>query len=137
MSIGVICSPNGRRVKHASMIHRLLPLAWAASLLAIGCAAQPQYMATTSVRAQPKPENCSFDILTTRPQRIFDELGIIDFTGGLIGQNGRRAGLPDNAAELKEKTARSVCDAGGDAVLAEVNGLGQYIRATVIRYKPE
>jgi|SRR5467141_3707706 len=118
------------------MIHRRLPLAWAASLLAVGCAAETQYT-PTSVRSQPKPENCSFDILTTRPQRIFDELGIIDFTGGLVDGTGRRAGLPDNAAELKDKTAQTVCGAGGDAVLAEVNGRGQYIRATVIRYKPE
>src|SRR3989442_11173120 len=117
------------------MIHRRLPFAWAAFLLAVGCA-EAQYT-PTSVRAQPKPENCSFDILMTRPQRLFDELGIIDFTGGFVGKTGQRAGVPDSASALKDKTARTVCGAGGDAVLAEVNGLGQYIRATVIRYKPE
>jgi hypothetical protein len=118
------------------MTRRRLPHAWAASLLAVGCAT-PQYTPASSVRAQPKPADCSFDILTTRPQRLFDELGIIDFTGGLIYQTGRRAGLPESASELKDKTATTVCRAGGDAVLADVNGLGQYVRATVIRYKPE
>jgi hypothetical protein len=33
--------------------------------------------------------------------------------------------------------AAAVCRAGGDAVLAEVNGLGQYVRGTVIRYRPQ
>jgi len=120
------------------MIRSRTTLAWAASLLAVGCAAaQTQYTATSSVRAQPKPESCSFDVLTTRPQRPFEELGIIDFTGGVVYKTGHRAGLPDSASELKDKAAQTVCRAGGDAVLADVNGLGQYVRATVIRYKPD
>ncbi len=114
-----------------------MPLAWAASLLAAGCTAGTEYTASSSVRAQPKPDNCSFDVLTTRPQRPFEELGIIDFTGGMTHASGRRAGVPDSASALRDKAAQTVCRAGGDAILADVNGLGQYVRATVIRYKAE
>src|SRR5712664_4077055 len=119
------------------MIRSRMPLARAASLLAVGCIAGTEYTASSSVRAQPKPESCSFDVLTTRPQRAFEELGIIDFTGGMISSSGRRAGVPDSASALKDKAAQTVCGAGGDAVLEDVNGLGQYVRATVIRYKAE
>jgi hypothetical protein len=119
------------------MIRSRTPLAWAAPLLAAGCFASTQYTPSSSVRAQAKPDECSFDVLTARPQRQFEELGIIDFTGGFTGSNGRRAGVPDSASELKDKAAQTVCRAGGDALLTDVNGLGQYVRATVIRYKAD
>jgi hypothetical protein len=118
-------------------MHRRLPLPWALVLPLAACAATPQYTATSSVRTASRPENCSFDVLTTRPQRSFDELGVIDFTGGAIAKTGQRTGVPDNAAGLKEKVSKTVCRAGGDAVLADVNGLGEYFRATVIRYTPQ
>jgi hypothetical protein len=109
-----------------------------ALLLAIGCTASQQFTKTSSVSAPSKPANCSFDILSARPQRAFDELGIIEFIGGAVNKyTGYREGVPDNASDLKVKTAKAVCSAGGDAVLTDVNGVGQYIRATVIRYKAE
>jgi hypothetical protein len=111
-----------------------MPLVKAICLLVIGCAAET-YTANASVRAQPKPDDCSFEVLATRPQQPFEELGIIDFTGGFTGKTGYRAGVPDSASGLKDKVARTVCGAGGDAVLADVNGMGQYVRAVVIRYK--
>jgi hypothetical protein len=112
-----------------------MPFVRAISLLIIGCAAETHYTANSSVRTQPKPDDCSFEVLATRPQQPFEELGIIDFTGGLTNRNGDRLGLADSASELKDKAARAVCGAGGDAVLADVNGRGQYVRAVVIRYK--
>jgi hypothetical protein len=126
-----------RRAKQAHMTHRRMALVGAVSLLAIGCAAETHYTASSSLRAQPKPDNCSFEVLSTRPQRLFEELGIIDFTGGVIYQNGHRSGVPDSASALKDKAAQTVCRAGGDALLADVNGLGEYVRATVIRYTPQ
>jgi len=117
------------------MVSWPLQILGAASLFAIGCAAQMQYT-PTSTQGEPKFYNCPFAVLTTRPPRPFEELGIIDFTGGHFF-DGRRTGVPENANEFKSKAAQYVCHSGGDAVLADVNGMGQYIRGTVIRYKPE
>jgi hypothetical protein len=35
---------------------------------------------------------------------------------------------------LRDKVAADVCRAGGDAMITEVNGVGQYVRATVVKY---
>jgi hypothetical protein len=102
-----------------------------------GCSAQPQYTQTSTKGAAARPKDCQFDVLTMRPAGAIEQLGIIDFQGGAVSSTGRRNGLPDTAADLREKVAPDVCRAGGDAVIAEVNGLGQYLRATVIKYAPQ
>jgi hypothetical protein len=106
-----------------------------ASMLA-ACSAEKQYTPTSTKTAAARPENCEFDILTLKPARAIEELGIIDFQGGHIDREGRRTGVPSSAAELREKIGPEVCRAGGEAVFTEVNGLGQYVRATVVRYSP-
>ena len=113
-----------------------------ATALAIGsllaaCAAQTRYTPTSSNAVAARPANCAFDILTMRPARAVEELGIIEFEGGAVYKTGHRAGVPTSAADLREKIGPQVCGAGGQAVVTEVNGLGQYIRATVLRYAPQ
>ncbi|MCI0569828.1 MAG: hypothetical protein L0Y66_03685 [Myxococcaceae bacterium] len=85
---------------------------------------------TTSIHTEARDEECSFDILTVRPDRAFDELGIIDVQRGGFTEPLKTAG------EFRSSAHPYVCAAGGDAVLAEVNGLGIYVRGTVIRYRP-
>lgn len=80
---------------------------------------------TTTVAAPAREATCTFEIFTTRPDRAFDELGIIDVTDF----------RPETAAEFRNVAQSKVCAAGGDAVLAEVNGYGLYVRGTVIRYR--
>src|SRR5215510_403628 len=105
------------------------------SMLA-ACAAETRYTPSSTKAVAARPPNCAFDVLTLRPGRPVDELGIIDFQGGTVAKDGTRAGVPSSAAELREKIGPEVCQAGGEAVITEVNGLGQYIRATVVRYSP-
>jgi hypothetical protein len=38
--------------------------------------------------------------------------------------------------DFKEAAGPFVCAAGGDGVLTEINGLGAYIRGTVIKFRP-
>jgi len=102
-----------------------------------GCAATTQYTPTSSRTLAARPANCAFDILSMRPARPIEELGIIDFEGGAVAKTGERAGVPGSASQLREKIGSQVCGAGGEAVLTEVNGLGQYVRATVVRYVPD
>ncbi len=106
-----------------------------ASMLA-ACSAEKQYTPTSTKAVAAKPANCQFDILTLRPARAVEELGIIDFTGGTRGTLGYRRGVARSAGELKEMIGPDVCRAGGDAVITEVNGSGEYVRATVVRYSP-
>ena len=109
----------------------------AALCVLAGCAAKTQYTPTSSRAVAARPVNCAFDILSMRPARGIEELGIIDFEGGAVSKTGERAGVPSSASQLREKIGAQVCGAGGEAVLTEVNGLGQYVRATVVRYVPE
>jgi hypothetical protein len=109
-----------------------------ALFLVLACSASPKFTPNSATRADAKPSDCKFDVLTLQPAQPVDELGIIDFAGGNINiHTGERLGVPATAAELRERVASEVCRAGGDAVLGQVNGVGQYIRATVLRYRPE
>jgi hypothetical protein len=102
------------------MKRRLLCLVLAAA----GCSAY-RYERSTSITAPPKPANCSFDILASRPDRPYDELGVLD---------PQRAALGDQAS-FREAIRADVCRAGGDAVVAEVSSQGYYVSGTVIRYR--
>jgi hypothetical protein len=109
-----------------------------ALFLVLACASQPIFTPNSSTRADAKPDDCKFEVLSLPPAQPVDELGIIDFEGGTTNYHtGHRFGVPDTAAELRERLASEVCRVGGDAVLGQVNGVGQYIRATVLRYRPE
>lgn len=107
------------------------------AVLLAACAAQTRYTPTSASSVAARPANCAFDVLTIRPARAVQELGLFEFEGGAVYKTGHRAGVPSTAAELREKIGPQVCAAGGEAVLTEVNGLGQYVRATVVRYVPE
>jgi len=102
------------------MKRHLLCLAFAAA----GCSTY-RYEQSTSITAPPKPANCSFDILTSRPDRPYDELGVLD---------PQRAALGD-LASFREAIGADVCRAGGDAVVAEFSSQGYYMSGTVIRYR--
>jgi hypothetical protein len=95
------------------------------SMLALGaCDPALKYVRTTHNAADPKPAKCAFDVLTVRPDRPFQELGVLEPDGPYTG----------SVAEYRNIARPFVCKAGGDAVVAEVNGLGMYIRGTVIRF---
>jgi hypothetical protein len=85
------------------------------------------YTQSTAARAAAKPANCDFDILTARPEEPFDELGVLDCESAGYA--------PGSLSGFRSSIQSKVCVAGGDAVLAEVNGMGKYVRGTVIRYR--
>jgi hypothetical protein len=88
-------------------------------------AVQPRYVLTkTGTPGAAKPKGCDFAIVTTKVERAYDEVAILDSTV-----------TAENAAAFKEAVGPDVCDLGGDAVLAEVNGKGGYVRGTVLRWK--
>src|SRR5687768_10442284 len=85
-----------------------------------------QYTQTTSSPAVAKPRTCAFEVLTIRPDRPFDELGVLEWSGGYA---------PRSIAEFRTEAARHVCAAGGDALLATSAPGHSYHRASIIRYR--
>jgi len=74
-----------------------------------------------------KPANCSIELLTIRPTRPFNEIGMLD-----------KQGLEPvaSAGEFLALARPLVCSAGGDAILTEqLNGMTEYYRAVVIKYR--
>ena len=96
-------------------------------LFATGCgSASFQYVPTTGEQTQPKAVGCDFAILSTPPTREYIELGVL--------QPNSQFRTKD-VQVFRQQVDADVCRAGGDAVLAEINGTGQYVRGTVIRYE--
>ena len=87
-------------------------------LLSVNCAscAPYRYTPTTQHRAAPRAADCTFDVVTTRPDfGSYDELGVVET------ETGTDAGSAREFIHLIEQTT---CHAGADAVLAEINGRG-------------
>jgi hypothetical protein len=99
-------------------------------LLAVaGCGPMYFYGTTGSITVPSKDPKCSFELLTGTPPRSFDELGVVapeDIEYGSLA-----AGSPQFADQIRPM----VCAAGGDAVVAEQNQWGRYVRGTVIKYR--
>jgi hypothetical protein len=104
-------------------------VSWRAATLLLcllpGCFASPSYIVTkTGAVGAAKPANCDFLIATSKVDRAYDEIAILDAKI-----------WAEDAASFKQTVGAQVCELGGDAVLAEVNGNGRYVRGTVLRWK--
>jgi hypothetical protein len=100
----------------------LIPLA---AFVLAGCRSGPVYVFTATATPQaPKPADCDFRVVVTEPPAgQFEELGALD---------ARRT--PSNRLDrFREHARATVCQAGGDLVLAQANGYGYYIRGIVYR----
>lgn len=108
-----------------------LAVALALGALTSGCAAHAHFTRTTTAQAAPREPTCAFEVFTTRPDRPYDELGVIE--------DPKREGWRSisRVSDFIDVSRQSVCEAGGDAVLAEVNGMGIYVRGTVIRFRQQ
>ena len=86
----------------------------------------PSYkMTNTGAAGLAKPASCDFVIATTKVDRPYDEIAVLDCDANKAGDIGA----------FKESVRAQVCGVGGDAVIAEVNGYGSYVRGTVLRWK--
>ena len=77
----------------------------------------------------PRSPDCDFDIFTSTPQLAYTEIGTIDVNFGAYGHNTFR-----DLADFKEEIRPQVCESGGDGAIALANGLGFWIKATVIQF---
>lgn len=100
----------------------------------MGCAASYSYHNNTDTTYPSKSEDCDFQIKSSNPGPDYVEIGIIAVKFNLADRSGNPIGTSD-PIEFKEKIRKIVCQAGGDIVVGEVNGNGQYVRGTVFRKK--
>jgi len=82
------------------------------------------YSASASKAALPKPLGCEFRLLNLAPQGGFEEIGMVS------APEGERVDTPE---AFKGAISDSVCRAGGDVVITQINGAGYYVRGTVLR----
>jgi len=97
--------------------------------LAVGCASMsPNYSLTKSAASgAPKAANCDFAVMTVPSDRPQEQVAILD--AELVPY------AATTAAEFQDAVRKQVCEVGGDAVLAEINGHGRYVRGTIVRWK--
>ena len=108
---------------------RLVPLLLLATLAGGGCAGKYLYAPLGEVVAQPRAKDCEFLLAYGVPEVAYDSLGV------LAPKDIQAPKVPDQEAAFKSAIQGQVCAAGGDAVVAERNGQGQYIRATIIKVR--
>jgi len=94
------------------------------SLGLAGCMHNYAYTQTGPHRPA-NPASCSVRLYTTPPPGAFEELGVLEINGGW--------GAVRSAGQFLDANREQVCAVGGNAVLTEINGYGQYVRATVLR----
>ncbi|MCB9737031.1 MAG: hypothetical protein H6745_30985 [Deltaproteobacteria bacterium] len=99
-------------------VHALVGLAAALS----GCVTYA-FTPTTRQSAPAREAGCEFDLLSAAPRTPYVQLGFLEPTV-----------QAHSAVEFYDAVRGEVCAAGGDAVLTEINGLGEYVRGTVIAY---
>ena len=81
-----------------------------------------RFIATGDLKPQPRPVDCSFQVLTAAPTQLYQELGVLEARNAALDAKGF-------ASDVHEQ----VCRAGGDAVLVQVDGQGRYLRGTVLK----
>ena len=72
---------------------------------------------------------CEYKVFTAAVTEKYHETGMIEIDAA---KEGRSYTFPKNISTFSTLISDSVCELGGTAVIAHANGLGRYIKATVI-----
>lgn len=91
-----------------------------------------KYTHTADQKFPARSPKCKLAVTNMLPEgEAWREIGVINVQ---VAQSayGTTAG-PNTPDELLELIHDDVCAAGGEHIVGEVNGLGQYIRGTVLR----
>jgi hypothetical protein len=80
---------------------------------------------TPGKTATPKAiGTCAFEVVAREPAGSFEEVGTVTVTSAT-----------SSPEKFQSAVKEDVCRLGGDAVVTEVNGLGQIVRGVVLRRK--
>lgn len=105
------------------------PLLALLAIALMGCGATVTFTRVGEA-APPKPVTCEVAVLTAAPSGSYEELGTIDM------QYKSQTGWITKADDFQRKVQPTVCNAGGDAVIAHTNDYGVYLKGTVLSTKP-
>jgi hypothetical protein len=94
-----------------------------------GCAGRYHHVPLEAVVAQPKEDDCDFAVYEAPPEAPFDALGIIA-PGDIESES-----LDEDVEDFRDFASKAVCTSGGDALVAERDGEGRYVRGTIIKFK--
>ena len=97
--------------------------------LATACGPTISYQRASAQTYPAKPASCELDVLTLPPQRSFVEIGTFDIANG--------DSVIDTSERLLNELRAQACQVGADAIFAQSNGQGVYVKATAIRYEGE
>jgi hypothetical protein len=119
--------PQQRASEHGVM-QRLLLLASLVGCLAGCMSATYAWTPASNKPVSPKPDNCAVEVVTSQPQKAYEEIGTLKHYNGTP---------PKNTDGFKKAVAKQVCQAGADAVIAQANDKGELVNGTVIKYVPD
>jgi len=83
------------------------------------------YSPSTQRPFSSRPDDCSFEVVTSAPSNNFEEVGTLQHYNGAE---------PKTVQEFKKAVAKQVCGLGGDAVIAIADDKGLYTKGTIIHY---
>lgn len=95
----------------------------------LGCGGSGEYRKTGGKYAARGPD-CEYRVIRNRIVEPYEEIGVIDIEAFSIGQ------LPNNEEGFRKVVGRTVCAAGGQAVIPAINVYGRWVHGTVIRFSP-
>ncbi len=95
-----------------------------ASLAVVGCVSYSVVPAPGKTPTPKAMDSCSFEVAAREPAGEFDEIGTVTVTSATSSPEKFQSAIKED-----------VCRLGGDAVVTQVNGLGQIIRGVVLRRK--
>ena len=103
----------------------------ALAVCAVLCACTPRvafYTPRPATSCPKRPPGCSFELITNRPARQYQAIGVIDLEAFSVKK------LPHDEASFRAAITEMVCHQGGDAVVPGINGDGRYVLATVVKW---
>ena len=105
----------------------VLPLLF---LSGVGCG--PTYRFSSSVAQTPDPrtEECNFHLVDAWPYPGYHQIGVVEYDGSFGSSPTTDHG------EFWNQIQAEVCRGGGEVVIAQINGLGWYVRGIVLARVP-
>jgi len=111
------------KVRPQTRILFIRSLCWLVPCIALAGCFRNNEVTLTGPKLAPRAANCDFQIFTIAPEGSFAEIAVVDVSGNATA----------SIDEFKSDVQPLVCEAGGDAALAHLNGLGQYVKATILK----
>ncbi len=95
-------------------------------LASMSCAGSYVYVARTpSLPSAPKAPDCPLHVVNDWRYPGYVEIGMVEWDGSV--------GVPRTMDEFYRVTQATVCEAGGDVVIARPNEGGKYVRGIVLK----